>query len=311
MARSARQFGDCAVDVVEFGAGRQTEHPAVVLGHRLLREPQLGAGLEELRLGLEVALRALHLQERPVRGFDPEVERGALGGDGRRRLALGGAFAEAFAEPLGEAPGRRCPALQHHRLVLEGAAAERHPGPEHPGEAALVVPEVGEARALGHALQRFLHVVAGAEPDPRVDHPPQGGRHRRLRAGLGGAGGGVRALRGRLLRQPPRQRGREVARRGPELGQRLACLADLAGVEGEVRKGGQRRRQPEQPAGHCHAGQPRAGHPRGQAHGRRALAHGAQGLPLRIEKGLAAERPHLGKRLAVVETVHAGVSDRC
>ena len=40
-----------------------------------------------------------------------------------------------------------------------------------------------------------------------------------------------------------------------------------------------------------------------------ALAHGAHRLLLRLEEGLAAERPHLGERFAVVEAVHASGSE--
>ena len=118
----------------------------------------------------------------------------------------------AVVEQLGEGARRPGPAVEHDRLVLEAAAAQGHPGREHGAELALGVPEVGQARALGHALERLVHLVRRREPAARVEDLGQHvGRERVGRPSLSAAE--------TLLSE----RGRELARRGPRAREGLAA----------------------------------------------------------------------------------------
>ena len=161
-AQLAAQLCHDLVHVVEFRARWIAEHLAVIFGHLLLSQTQIGARLQDVALRLEKGLRALRLQQHQICRLHPQGQHLSPGFQGFSLVGL-------LVEALGEGSGRAHPGVKHHGVVLEIAPPQGNPGVEQTQELALDVPQIGKARPLGEALKRLVHVVGRGEPEPRIE----------------------------------------------------------------------------------------------------------------------------------------------
>ena len=149
--------------IVQFGARRKAVLFAEMLDQFLLRQAQIRGGADHGGLCLQEPLRPLCFQQLLIGGFRPQRQRG-LGVEGFRVRPCPGCHL------FGEAASRLQPGLEHDGVVVQTAAAQRHPRLQDAGIAPFGLPQVGEPRPLRHAAQHLIHFARAGDPASRIDH---------------------------------------------------------------------------------------------------------------------------------------------